>query len=142
MLATTLPAGRQSETRRLLRRNGVSSPIGPACLANKGGMFMTSVARILAATFILVWILGLGAVGGARADVSVASPSVRSAIDAAVAKERDVYGGSTPVPGVLVGVWDNAGDSYVRAYGTADFATHRALTPADHFRIGSNTKTF
>ncbi len=105
-------------------------------------MFMTSVARIRAAAFVLASILGLGAVGGARADVSVTSPSVRSAIDAAVAKERDVYGGSTPVPGVLVGVWDSAGDSYVRAYGTADFATHRALTPADHFRIGSNTKTF
>ena len=105
-------------------------------------MFMTSVARIRAAAFVLASILGLGAVGGARADVSVTSPSVRSAIDAAVAKERDVYGGSTPVPGVLVGVWDSAGDSYVRAYGTADFATHQALTPADHFRIGSNTKTF
>jgi D-alanyl-D-alanine carboxypeptidase len=105
-------------------------------------MFMTSVARIRAAAFVLASILGLGAVGGARADVSVTSPSVRSAIDAAVAKERDVYGGSTPVPGVLVGVWDSAGDSYVHAYGTADFATHQALTPADHFRIGSNTKTF
>jgi D-alanyl-D-alanine carboxypeptidase len=105
-------------------------------------MFMTSVARIQATIFILAWILGLGAVGGARADVSVTSPSVQSAIDAAVAKERDVYGGSTPVPGVLVGVWDSAGGSYVHAYGSADLATHRALTPADHFRVGSNTKTF
>jgi D-alanyl-D-alanine carboxypeptidase len=104
-------------------------------------MFMTSAARIRAA-FVLACVLGLGTVGGAQAGVSVASPSVRSAIDAAVAKERDVYGGSTPVPGVLVGVWDSAGNSYVRAYGTADLATHRALTPADHFRIGSNTKTF
>jgi D-alanyl-D-alanine carboxypeptidase len=103
---------------------------------------MTSVARIRAAAFILASILGVSAVGGAQADVSVATPSVRSAIDAAVAKERDVYGGSTPVPAVLVGVWDSAGDSYVRAYGTADLATHRALTPADHFRVGSNTKTF
>jgi D-alanyl-D-alanine carboxypeptidase len=105
-------------------------------------MFMTSVARIQATVFILAWILGLGADGLARADVSVTSPFVQSAIDAAVAKERDVYGGSTPVPGVLVGVWDSAGGSYVRAYGSADLATHRALTPADHFRVGSNTKTF
>jgi D-alanyl-D-alanine carboxypeptidase len=102
---------------------------------------MTSVRRIRAAAFILASILGRGAVG-AQVDVSVVSPSVRSAIDAAVAKERVVYGGSTPVPGVLVGVWDSKGDSYVRAYGSADLATHRALTPADHFRIGSNTKTF
>jgi D-alanyl-D-alanine carboxypeptidase len=102
---------------------------------------MTSVARLRAAAFILASILGSGAVG-AQVDVSVVSPTVRSAIDAAVAKERDVYGGSTPVPGVLVGVWDSKGDSYVRAYGSADLATHRSLTPADHFRIGSNTKTF
>ncbi len=103
---------------------------------------MTSSARIRTAAFVLASIFGFGAVGSARADVSVASPSVQSAIDAAVAKERDVYGGSTPVPGVLVGVWDSKGDTYVRAYGSADLATHRALTPADHFRIGSNTKTF
>jgi D-alanyl-D-alanine carboxypeptidase len=105
-------------------------------------MFLTSVARIRAATFVLASILCLADLGGAQAEVSVASPSVQSAIDAAVAKERDVYGGSTPVPGVLVGVWDSKGVSYVRAYGSADLATHRALTPADHFRIGSNTKTF
>jgi D-alanyl-D-alanine carboxypeptidase len=103
---------------------------------------MTSVLRIRATALVLASIFGLGAVGGAQADVSVASPSVQSAIDAAVAKERDVYGGSTPVPGVLVGVWDGKGDSYVRAYGSADLAAHRALTPADHFRVGSNTKTF
>jgi D-alanyl-D-alanine carboxypeptidase len=101
-------------------------------------MFMTKAARV-GAIFVL---LALGADGDARADVSVASPSVQSAIDAAVSKERHVYGGSTPVPGVLVGVWDSAGNNYVRAYGTADLGTHRALTPADHFRIGSNTKTF
>ncbi len=67
---------------------------------------------------------------------------MRAAIDAVVAKERKVYGGETPVPGVLIGVWDHAGHSYVRGFGAADLATHRKLTRADHFRIGSNTKTF
>lgn len=43
---------------------------------------------------------------------------------------------------MLVGVWDGAGGSYVRAYGFADIAKRRALTADDHFRIGSNTKTF
>ena len=45
------------------------------------------------------------------------------------------------MPAVLVGVWDSSG-SYVRAFGYADLAKRRLLTPADHFRIGSNTKTF
>jgi CubicO group peptidase (beta-lactamase class C family) len=78
----------------------------------------------------------------ASAEVSAASAAVQAEIDAAVEKERAVYGGKTPVPGVLVGVWDGSGGSYIRAFGDADLATGRRLTPADHFRIGSNTKTF
>jgi D-alanyl-D-alanine carboxypeptidase len=72
----------------------------------------------------------------------VASPSVQSAIVAAVEKDRKTYGGRTPIPGVLIGVWDGRGGSFVRAFGYADLAKKRPLTPADHFRIGSNTKTF
>ena len=73
---------------------------------------------------------------------SAASPSIQAEIAAAVEKERAAYGGHTPVPGVLVGVWDGAGGSYVRAFGDADLSTRRALVPDDHVRIGSNTKTF
>ncbi|MGP6190519.1 MAG: serine hydrolase domain-containing protein [Vulcanimicrobiaceae bacterium] len=82
---------------------------------------------------------------GARpvsAQTSPSDPAVRAAIDAAVAKQRSVFGGRTPVPAVLVGVWDGKGHSYVHAYGFADLATRRPLTPQDHFRVGSNTKTF
>jgi D-alanyl-D-alanine carboxypeptidase len=86
--------------------------------------------------------LGLCARSAWAASASVTSASVRAAIDAAVAKERTTYGGRTPVPGVLIGVWDGAGRSYVRAFGFADLAARRPLTAADHFRIGSNTKTF
>ena len=104
---------------------------------------MASAAWLRAGVIFACSLVAFGAPGRARAaDVSVASPSVRSAIDAVVAKERKVYGGDTPVPGVLIGVWDHAGDSYVRGFGFADLATHRAMTRADHFRIGSNTKTF
>jgi D-alanyl-D-alanine carboxypeptidase len=78
----------------------------------------------------------------ANAAPSLSTSSVRAAIDAAVQKDRRLYGGRTPVPGVLVGVWDGAGRGYVRGYGFADVAKRRALTPDDHFRIGSNTKTF
>jgi D-alanyl-D-alanine carboxypeptidase len=73
---------------------------------------------------------------------TLASSSVQSAIVAAVEKDRKLYGGRAPLPGVLIGVWDGKGGSFVRAFGYADLATKRPMTVADHFRIGSNTKTF
>ncbi len=66
---------------------------------------------------------------------------VQRAIAAAVEKERERYGGLTPVPAVLVGVWDRK-RAYVRAFGYADLAKRTPLSSDDHFRIGSNTKTF
>ncbi len=83
----------------------------------------------------------LGPAASARTP-SAASPSIQAEIAAAVERERATYGGHTPVPAVLVGVWDGAGGSYVHAFGDADLATRRALAPDDHFRVGSNTKTF
>jgi D-alanyl-D-alanine carboxypeptidase len=74
--------------------------------------------------------------------VSITDPAVRDAIAATVEKNRAIYGGRTPVPGVLVGVWDVNGRSYVHGFGYADLPKKRPLTVADHFRIGSNTKTF
>jgi D-alanyl-D-alanine carboxypeptidase len=81
-------------------------------------------------------------VSDASTTPSVASQNIQRAIVAAVEKDRRVYGGRTPVPGVLIGVWDGAGNSYVRAFGYADLKKKRPLMPSDHFRIGSNTKTF
>jgi D-alanyl-D-alanine carboxypeptidase len=95
------------------------------------------VAGILGCAFVLSV-----APRAAWADVSVAAPATQSAIAAAVEKERNAYGGKTPVPGVLIGVWDGSGGSYVHGFGDADLAAHRPLTAADHFRVGSNTKTF
>jgi D-alanyl-D-alanine carboxypeptidase len=104
---------------------------------------MASVARVRAGAIVACAVAGFGVASPAwAAEVSVESPTVRGAIDAAVAKERKVYGGDTPVPGVLIGVWDHAGKSYIRGFGSADLATHQEMTPADHFRVGSNTKTF
>jgi D-alanyl-D-alanine carboxypeptidase len=80
--------------------------------------------------------------GAAMAAPSVASPAVQRAIESAVEKDRKLYGGRTPVPGVLIGVWDGQGANYVRTFGYADLAKRVPLTTADHFRIGSNTKTF
>jgi CubicO group peptidase (beta-lactamase class C family) len=73
---------------------------------------------------------------------SVADPSVQSEIVAAVEKDRKRYGGRTPIPATLIGVWDSKGGSFIRAFGDADLKNNVPLTPADHFRIGSNTKTF
>jgi D-alanyl-D-alanine carboxypeptidase len=77
-----------------------------------------------------------------QAAPSVADPSVQSAIVAAVENDRKRFGGKTPVPATLIGVWDAKGGSFIRAFGYADFEKKVPLTPADHFRIGSNTKTF
>ena len=77
----------------------------------------------------------------ASADTSLTSPAVRAEIDGAVAKASAEFGGRSPVPAVLVGVW-NASGSYEHAYGFADLKAKRPLSTADHFRIGSNTKTF
>jgi CubicO group peptidase (beta-lactamase class C family) len=73
---------------------------------------------------------------------SVADTSVQSAIVAAVENDRKRYGGHTPVPATLIGVWDAKGGSFIRAFGDADLEKKVPLTPTDHFRIGSNTKTF
>jgi CubicO group peptidase (beta-lactamase class C family) len=73
---------------------------------------------------------------------SVADPSVQSAIVAAVEQDRKRYGGAAPIPATLIGVWDAKGGSFIRAFGYADLEKKVPLTPADHFRIGSNTKTF
>ena len=98
--------------------------------------------RFAALAVIAGTLTALGQINAASAAASASSPAVQQAIDAAVAKSRQIYGGVTPVPGVLVGVWDAEGGSYIHAYGSADLATKQPLTAADHFRIGSNTKTF
>jgi len=79
---------------------------------------------------------------GSPKAVSPANRSVRSAIVTAVENDRKKYGGRTPIPAVLIGVWDANGASFVRTFGYADLAMRRPLTTSDHFRIGSNTKTF
>lgn len=73
---------------------------------------------------------------------SIANASVQSAIVAAVARDRMRYGGHTPIPATIIGVWDDKGHGFVKTFGYEDLATKAALKRSDHFRIGSNTKTF
>jgi CubicO group peptidase (beta-lactamase class C family) len=46
------------------------------------------------------------------------------------------------VPGAIVGVWRGAERPWIAAFGEADVATRRPLTPDDHVRIASITKVF
>src|SRR5262245_46863490 len=77
-----------------------------------------------------------------QAPKPITDPSVQSAIVEAVEHDRKRFGGKTPVPATLIGVWDSQGHSFIRALGDADLEKKVPVTPADHFRIGSNTKTF
>lgn len=95
-------------------------------------------------------LIGLAVFGSAFAPMpssakiapSIANPGVRSAILATIENDRRRYGGRTAIPATLIGIWDDRGHSFVRALGYADLRRNVRLTPADHFRIGSNTKTF
>ena len=80
--------------------------------------------------------------GLAQETMPVTSPAVQSAIAAAVQRDRVRYGGSTPIPGAVIGVWDGKGTR--RHHGPSAMGTWEThpVTADDHFRIGSNTKTF
>src|SRR4029450_9654958 len=70
----------------------------------------------------------------AKSTLSIADPSVQSAIVEVVEKDRKRFGGHTPIPATLIGVWDAKGGSFIRAFGYADLEKKVPLTPADHFR--------
>jgi len=100
---------------------------------------------ILCAALLGSSVLLLGDPGRAASAPSAPSagdPAVQAQINGAVESDRKTFGGKTPVPGVLIGVWDATGSAYIHAFGYADLTAHRKLTPQDHFRIGSITKTF
>ncbi len=70
------------------------------------------------------------------------APDVQRAISTSVGKELAAYGGARPVPGAVVGVWVPGKGEFTKGFGYSDLATHSAMRLDDHFRIGSNTKTF
>ncbi|MFN2460544.1 MAG: serine hydrolase domain-containing protein [Candidatus Velthaea sp.] len=67
---------------------------------------------------------------------------MRAQIRAAVRRDLAIYGGKTPVPGVLLGIWTRDRGSMVEGIGNAQLSPPQPLSLADHVRIGSNTKTF
>lgn len=100
-------------------------------------------SMVAALVFILAAISGASAQGETSANhPSLRDKALQDRIGEVVEKQRKAYGGQTPAPGVLIGVWDGAGEAYIQAFGLADLAQKRPMAPEDHFRIGSNTKTF
>jgi D-alanyl-D-alanine carboxypeptidase len=89
----------------------------------------------------LIFALSTTAAGGTAATTQL-SPGIQNAIATAVNKELAAYGGSQPVPGAVVGVWVAGRGEFTRGFGYANLATRSPMALADHFRIGSNTKTF
>jgi D-alanyl-D-alanine carboxypeptidase len=83
-----------------------------------------------------------GLAGASTPMPSLTSSATRAQIATAVERERKRFGGRTPVPGVLVGVWDGSGHRFILPVGFADLKSRRPMSADDHFRIGSNTKTF
>ncbi|HEX3944064.1 MAG TPA: serine hydrolase domain-containing protein [Rhizomicrobium sp.] len=67
---------------------------------------------------------------------------VQAAITDAVQKELKAYGGNTPVPGAVVGIWDPKLGTMFRGFGVSDLTAGKTMGVDDKFRIGSNTKTF
>ncbi len=112
------------------------------CGAPVNSTSVRNVSSLAFAAFIIGSSFAVPVATSAAASRSVSSPAVQSAIVAAIEKDRKRFGGRTPLPAALIGVWDDHGASFVRAFGYADLQHHVALTAADHFRIGSNTKTF
>ena len=70
------------------------------------------------------------------------APALQSAIATAVNKELAAYGGAQPIPGAVVGVWVPGKGEFTKGFGYSNLSQKAPMALDDHFRIGSNTKTF
>jgi D-alanyl-D-alanine carboxypeptidase len=104
------------------------------------GNFMMYLS--LRATGVIVAAL-LTVSGSRAAEAEHSLPSATQAvITNAVNAELKAYGGETPVPGAVVGIWDPKLGTMLRGFGVSDLAAGKPVAVDDKFRIGSNTKTF
>ncbi|HLY02964.1 MAG TPA: serine hydrolase domain-containing protein [Candidatus Cybelea sp.] len=97
--------------------------------------------RFWLTTVVVVFLLSSAAAAGGSATAQP-SPNAAQAIAAAVNKELAAFGGPQPVPGAVIGVWLPGGVAFARGFGYGNLAGRRPMALDDHFRIGSNTKTF
>jgi D-alanyl-D-alanine carboxypeptidase len=91
----------------------------------------TGLARLCAVAFSTILAIGLLS-GSALAGPHDAA--LDAAINAAMARG--------PAPGMIVGIWQDGQEPYVKAFGVRDTATGQPMTTDLHMRIGSNTKSF
>ena len=70
------------------------------------------------------------------------NPEVQKRLEKAVQDNLKKYGGQSPIPGALVGVWAPGKGTWVQGIGLSDLTARRAANIQDKVRIGSNTKTF
>ena len=68
--------------------------------------------------------------------------NVQAQISAAVNKELAAFGGVTPIPGAVIAVWVPGKGEFVKGFGYGQLSPHVPMALDDHFRVGSNTKTF
>lgn len=126
--------------------SGILGTINGWMMAHSGRRNTPLIVALLACFIAALFIAGSASSSyhpAAAAELpSLSSPSVQSSITAAIERDRKRYGGRTPIPATIVGVWDAGGHGYVRTFGYSDLANQVPVTTADHFRIGSNTKTF
>ena len=95
---------------------------------------------------ILTLMFSLSDAAGARVAAAPTnaqlSPATQKAIAAAVNKELAAYGSTQPIPGAVVGVWVPGKGELTKGFGYSNLSPKTAMALDDHFRIGSNTKTF
>lgn len=96
----------------------------------------------LRALFILGVVLPVAFAGDAVAAPQQLPAAIQAAISAAVNKELAAYGGETPIPGAVIGVWVPGKGEFVKGFGYGQLSPRVTMALDDHFRVGSNTKTF
>jgi len=92
--------------------------------------------------FVLGIVLPVTFAGDAVAGPQQLPASVQAAVSAAVNKELAAYGGVTPIPGAVIGVWVPGKGEFVKGFGSGQLMPRVPMALDDHFRVGSNTKTF
>jgi D-alanyl-D-alanine carboxypeptidase len=103
----------------------------------------TSAAAFAAFVFVLACLADtLPAAATSPDSQPQLTAAMKSRIRAAVKSDLASYGGKTPIPGVLIGIWTPDRGSMVEGIGRGQIDPAHALSLSDHVRIGSNTKTF
>ena len=87
-----------------------------------------------AVAIMVIAAIGLFATSGAPSAADERAAALDNAIPAAMERAS--------IPGVIVGIWQEGREPYVRAFGVSDKATGEPMTTDMHMRIGSTTKSF